>query len=74
MRRLSQKHAFRAFEYQVEAQEHVLENPKFLMSARAGEPQLKREIRAPSIFCRLDVRSNGVNRRLSVNFVLPVFL
>ena len=33
---LSQNHAFRAFEYQVEAQEHVLENPENLMSARAS--------------------------------------
>ena len=28
---LSQNHAFRAFEYQVEAQEHVLENPEHVL-------------------------------------------
>ena len=56
---LSQKHAFKAFEYQVEAQECVLENPEFLMSARAGEDMLKREIRAPSIFADMDVCSSG---------------
>ena len=51
-------HVFRAFECRVESQEHVLENPEFLMSARAGEDMLKREIRAPSIFADMDVRSS----------------
>ena len=50
---------FKAFECQVEAQEQVLENPEILMSARAGDPPLERKIRAPSIFCKHDVRSSG---------------
>ena len=69
---MSQNHVFRAFEYQIEAQEQVLENPKNLMFARAGEPPLERKIRAPSIFCRHDVRSSGeVHARAGSYVVRP---
>ncbi|KAF5934491.1 hypothetical protein HYC85_030662 [Camellia sinensis] len=52
-------------ECQIEAQEHVLENPENLMSAREGKPSLEREFRAPSIFADLDVRSSGHGVRSS---------